>query len=115
MMKKLITAAIAASALTVAVPAMAQSYSYLSSRTSDLDQRIDTGVADGSLTSGEASVLRARLHDVERLQDRYQDDGMTGWQQRALDRRYDDLSAQLYSMRHNTEYRYRRWHDDDVW
>ena len=111
MMKRLITAAIAASALTVAVPAMAQSY--LDNRASELDQRIDTGVADGSLTSGEASVLRARLHDVERLQDRYQDDGMTGWQQRALDRRYDDLSAQIYSMRHNTEYRYRRWYD--VW
>lgn len=111
-MKKLLAAAVAASALAVSVPALAQSY--LENRASDLDQRIDSGLSEGSLTSGEASVLRARLHDIERQQDRYQDEGMAGWQQRALDRRYDALSSEIYGMRHNTEYRYHRW-DDDTW
>ena len=111
-MKKLITAAIAASALAVAVPAMAQTY--LDNRASELEQRIDAGAIDGSLTSGEASVLRASLRDTERLQDRYEAEGMAGWQQRALERRYNDVSDQIASMKSNTEYRYRRW-DEDVW
>lgn len=112
-MKRLLTVAIAASALTAAVPAMAQTY--LDDRASAMDQRIDNGVADGSLTRGEAATLRARLHDIERLQDRYQDDGMSSWQARELNRDYDSLSNQIYSMRHNTEYRYRRYYYNDVW
>src|SRR6185312_12542419 len=86
-MKKLIIAAISASALTATVPAMAQTY--LSDRAVQADQRIDDGVRDGSLTVGEASSLRSRLHDIERLQDSYRADGMTGWERRALERRYD--------------------------
>ena len=111
-MKRLLTAAIAASALAAAVPAMAQTY--LDNRASQADQRIDAGMRDGSLTVGEADTLRSRLHDIERQQDRYQADGMADWQSRALNRRYDSLSNQIYDMRHNTEYRYRR-SDDDAW
>ncbi len=113
MMKKLITAAIATAALTAAIPALAQSY--LDDRASALDQRIDDGVIDGSLTSGEASSLRARLHDAERMQARYDADGMADWQRRAVERRYDDISSDLSSMRNTTTYSYRRvyhWYDD---
>jgi hypothetical protein len=111
-MKKLITATVAAAALTATVPALAQSY--LDDRASALDQRIDSGFSDGSLTYGEASTLRARLRDAELMQNRYEAEGMSGWQQRAVERRYDAISSELYSMRHNTEYRYtRRW--TEIW
>jgi hypothetical protein len=112
-MKRLLTVAIAASALTAAVPALAQTY--LDDRASQADQRIDNGESNGSLTVGEADTLRSRLHAIERQQDRYQADGMAPWQSRALDRRYDALSNEIYNMRHNPEYRYRRYSDDDVW
>ncbi len=111
-MKRILTIAIAASALTAAVPALAQSY--LDDRATQADQRIDNGERDGSLTVSEADTLRARLHDIERQQDRYQSDGMSNWQSRDLERRYDSLSDQIYGMRHNTQYNYRRY-DRDVW
>jgi len=111
-MKRLLTVAIAASALTAAVPALAQTY--LDDRASQADQRIDNGVSDGSLSVSEAETLRARLHDIERLQDRYQAEGMASWQSRDVNRRYDNLSSQIYNMRHD-EYRYRRDYDDDTW
>jgi len=111
-MKKLLTVAIAASALAAAVPALAQSY--LDDRATQADQRIDNGEADGSLSASQADDLRARLHDIERQQDRYQADGMANWQSRELNRRYDSLSNDIYNMRHD-EYQYRRDLDDDVW
>ena len=41
---------------------------------------------------------------------------MSGWQRRALERRYDNLSNDIYSMRHNVQYRYHRTYDnDDIW
>ncbi len=110
-MKRLLTVAIAASALTAAVPALAQTY--LDDRASQADHRIDLGVRDGSLTTGEADTLRARLRDIERQQDRFQAEGMAGWQSRELNRRYDALSNEIFNMRHD-EYRYRR-NDDEVW
>ena len=112
-MKRLLTAVIAASALTAAVPALAQTY--LDDRASSMDQRIDNGLSDGSLTFGQASVLRSRLHDIERRQARYQDEGMAGWQSRELNRSYDRLADEITNARHDTSYRYRRLYDEDVW
>jgi hypothetical protein len=113
-MKKLIIATIAATSLAAAVPALAQSY--LDNRATELEQRIDAGLGDGSLTSGEASLLRSRLRDAEHLQNRYDAEGMAGWQQRALERRYDDISSDISSLRSNTTYSYRRtYHYYDIW
>jgi hypothetical protein len=111
-MKRLLTVAIAATALAAAVPALAQSY--LDDRSAQMDQRIDNGLADGSLSHGQADALRDRLHDIERTQDRYQADGMTGWQSRDLDRQYDNLSDRIANMRRDVGYYYRH-RDDDAW
>jgi osmotically-inducible protein OsmY len=112
-MKRILTAAIAAAALTAAVPALAQSY--LGDRATQMDQRIDTGVSDGSLTHGQADTLRDRLDSIERTQDRYQAEGMAGWQSRALNRSYDNLGAQIYNMRHDSDGYLYRHRDDDIW
>jgi hypothetical protein len=95
----LLPLALAASALTFAVPAMAQpSFDH---RTATIDQRIDDGVVDGSLTQADARDLRTRLDSVERVQQRYDDDGMAGWESRDLSRRLDRLSDSVYDMRHS--------------
>jgi hypothetical protein len=95
--KTLLPLALAASALAVAVPAMAQPS--FDDRTATIGQRIDDGVLDGSLTHVDARYLRARLDSVERMQQRYEDDGMAGWESRDLNRRLDQLTDSVYDMR----------------
>ena len=115
-MKKLLAAAIAASALTAAVPAMAQSY--VNDYGSTIERRIDAGVREGSLSYGDASVLRSRLREIQRMQNRASLDGMSGWEAHQLNTRYDRLSDQLHQMRQSTGYSYRYRHrddDDDLW
>ncbi len=107
-MKKIVMAAVAVSALAAALPAAAQ---YASSERADrIERRIERGVQDGSLTWGEARRLRDQLSSVERLENRYQMNGLSGWEARDLDRRYDAVSAQLRIQRNDTQYRYDRSH-----
>jgi len=109
-MKKLLIAAVAVSALASAAPSFAQ---IVGDRADSIATRIDRGVRNGDLTWGEAQSLRARLRNVERLEARYRYNGLTGWEARDLDRRYDALSADVRFQRHDNQYRYRRDHDND--
>ena len=111
-MKKLLAAAIAASALTAAVPAMAQSY--VNDYGSTIEHRIDAGLRSGSLSYGEASMLRSRLRDLQRMQARYQRGGLTGEEAHDLNVRYDRLSDQVHSRREDARYGYRRG-TDGLW
>jgi|WetSurMetagenome_2_1015567.scaffolds.fasta_scaffold463299_2 hypothetical protein len=95
-MNRLLTAAIAVSALAAAAPVMAQSH--YDDRATQLDQRIDDGAHDGRLSWSDARALRAQLHSAQRLQDQYDRDGMTSWQRRDLDRRFDRLSNNISNM-----------------
>ena len=111
-MRKLLTAVMAASAMAVSLPAMAQS---LTDRAERIEQRIDNGARDGSLTWSEARDLRARLHNIERLESDYARNGMSSWEYRDLDRRFDALASDLYSQRRDYQYNYRRSYDRDDW
>jgi hypothetical protein len=104
-MRKLLTAMAAMSTLAVSLPAMAQSFSDRSDR---IEERIEAGRSDGSLTWREARDLRSRLRDVQRTQDAYERNGMSAWEARDLDRRFDQLSNDVYGQRHDTQYRYER-------
>ena len=109
-MRRLLTAAVAVSAFAAAAaPAMAQTYgyNYTAGRGEALEARIDTGLSDGSLSFNDARRLRDRVQDVERTEARYRGDGMAGWQARALDRQYDDLSSEIATERHDG-YNYER-------
>lgn len=106
-MKKLLAAAVAMSALAVAVPASAQSWQSINQRQDNLDRRIDQGVRNGSLTRGEAVRLRAEFNDLARLEARYRRDGHLSTGERVdLDRRFDILSQRIrYERRDNSD----RW------
>lgn len=104
-MRKLLLAIAAASAVGVSLPAMAQDFD---GRANSMQERIDNSARDGSLNWYEAQNLRTRLHDLERTQARYEEQGMRGWQARDLDRRYDALSSDITSERHDNQYRYER-------
>ena len=113
-MRKILMAAVAASSLAAAVPAFAQygyGYNYSSTysdRAQRLEARIERGQQDGSLTWREARDLRNQLNSVERLEARYAYNGMSAWEARDLERRYDAIAAELRYQRNDNQYRYER-------
>jgi hypothetical protein len=106
-MKKLLAIAVAASTLAFAAPAAAQGgWLSINQRQAQLDQRIDVGVRNGSLTRNEAVRLRAEFRDIARLEARYRHNGLSAWERADLDRRFDALSSRI---------RYERRDRDDRW
>jgi hypothetical protein len=96
-MFKKVAIALAASASLAAfsAPALAQTWMSIDSRQQMLDQRIDSGIRSGQLTPPEAARLRAEFRDIASLEARYRAGGLSDWERRDLDRRFDALSAQI--------------------
>jgi hypothetical protein len=76
----------------------------INQRQAQLDRRIDQGLRNGSLTRREAARLRAEFYDIARLEARYRMNGLSGWERADLDRRFDQLSAQIRNERHDNQY-----------
>lgn len=115
-MKKLLAMAVAASALAVAAPAAAQSWQSINERQERLDERIDRGVENGSLTRREAARLRAEFDDLARLEARYRASyGLSAAERRDLDMRFDALSSQIRYERRDNDDRYDRDRYDRDW
>lgn len=111
-MKKFLLMAAAVSALGFAAPAAAQSYNgwqSINQRQAQLDQRIDVGVRNGSLTRAEANSLRSQFHGIAQLEARYRRGGLSQWERNDLDRRFDSLSQQIRYQRHDRDDRNDRW------
>lgn len=95
-MKKLLATAVAATALMIAAPASAQSWQNINDRQERLDERIDRGVQNGSLTRREASQLRAEFQEIVRIERAYRmSNGLSARERDDLDRRFDALSARI--------------------
>jgi hypothetical protein len=92
-MNRFVMAAIAVSFLASAAPVTAQSR--FDKRATELEQRIDDGVRNGSLSDTQASLLRAQVQSTRQLQDRYLFEGMAAWQRRDLDLRFNRVSDNL--------------------
>jgi len=73
----------------------------INQRQANLDARIDAGVRDRSLTTSEASSLRADFYALTRLEADYRQGGLTNNERADLDRRFDLLSARIQSARRN--------------
>ncbi|MBX3480519.1 MAG: hypothetical protein KF842_08960 [Caulobacter sp.] len=106
-MKKIVLAAIAASALAAtAAPALAAPWQSINQRQANLDRRIDQGVRNHSLTRAEAARLRAEFRQIARLEARYRaSHGLQAWERQDLDRRFDILSAKIRYERHDRDHR----------
>lgn len=103
-MKKLLAMAVAVSALAVAAPASAQQWQSINQRQANLEQRIDVGVRNGSLTRNEAARLRVDFRELTRLEARYRSSyGLSQAERRDLDRRFDALSARIRYERHDND------------
>jgi len=105
---KIASALAAAATLAVLVPsaASAQGWQSMNQRKTNIEHRIDMGVRNGALTRREASSLRTRFANLQRLEWRYSRNGLTWTERRDLDRRYNALSASIKVQRHD---RQRRW------
>ncbi|MGN6817990.1 MAG: hypothetical protein ACTHJR_04900 [Sphingomonas sp.] len=105
---KIASALAAAATLAVLVPsaASAQGWQSMNQRKTNIERRIDMGVRNGALTRGEASRLRTRFANLQRLEWRYSRNGLTWTERRDLDRRYNALSDSIRIQRHD---RQRRW------
>jgi hypothetical protein len=65
-------------------------------RKMQLDRRIDRGLRSGQLTRAEAARLRAEFDAISRIEYRYRaTNGLSGWERADLDRRFDQLAAQI--------------------
>ncbi|MGE0742425.1 MAG: hypothetical protein AB7O98_13880 [Hyphomonadaceae bacterium] len=111
-MKKILAMAVAASALAFSAPAFAQSWQSINARQANLDQRIDVGVRNGSLTAREATQLRAEFRDIARLEAHYRSSyGLSQAERRDLDRRFDALSQRIRYERNDWQDRPGRGND----
>jgi Ni/Co efflux regulator RcnB len=88
-MKKLILALTAAATLAVPMAASGQAWQSVNQRQSNLYNRIEQGVRNGSLTRPEARQLRNRFTN------RYRAGGLSLRERRDLDQRFDALSRQI--------------------
>jgi hypothetical protein len=112
-MKFFLATAALASALVLAVPASAQTYQgwrSINQRQAQLDQRIDAGVRNGSLTRREAVQLRTEFRNIAFLEQRYRASGGLSLAERNdLDRRFDALSARIRHERNDWQDRRGDW------
>lgn len=111
-MKRLLLSVAAASAVLAALPAAADAAPWrsINEREANLDRRIDQGLRRGDLTRPEAARLRAEFRDIVRLEQRYRrTDGLSPWERRDLDRRFDRLSSRIYAERHDAQDRRHRY------
>lgn len=104
---KIATAFMAAATLAVVLPssASAQRWQPIQQRKANIEHRIDMGIRNRSLTRNEASRLRTRFANLQRLEYRYRRNGLTTWERRDLDRRYDQLSRSIRVQRHDWQRR----------
>jgi ABC-type microcin C transport system permease subunit YejB len=107
---KRVAMSFAAMATVMAIaPAAAQAapWQSINQRQASLEQRIDQGVRSGALTRPEAQRLRSELASLDRLESRYRaSHGLDPRERADLDRRFDQLSAQVRFQKHDDQRRY---------
>lgn len=93
-------------AATLPVGASAQRWQPIAQRQANLDARIDQGIRSGALNRAEATRLRGQFRDLDRLELRYrQTGGLSQWERRDLERRYDALSARVRFQKTDRQHR----------
>ncbi len=129
--KKALLSLLAASAVAIATPTLAQSYGHgrgydrdhdrhynggwnggghggLQGEQARLAQRVDRAAYRGAISRREAANLRWQLDEVQRLSWRYGRDGYSRWERNDLENRLDRIRYQLREDRRDGGYR-DRW------
>ena len=108
-MKRTLLSLAAVAAVAAALPAVATAapWQAINQREANLNQRIEQGIRNGSLTRPEAMRLRSDMRRLERLEAQYRHSrpGLTNSERRDLDRRFDVLSAKVFEQKHDWQSR----------
>ena len=126
--KKALLSLLAASAVAIATPTLAQDYGRghgdrgggygqnynggwngggLHGEQARVAQRIDRAVSNGRISRREAQSLRYQLDEYQRLEWRYRRDGLSNWERRDLQDRLDRIQRDLREERRDRDGR--RW------
>lgn len=110
-MKKTLLLAAAAATLALSAPAASAQAGWqpINVRQANLEQRIDMGVRNGSLTRNEAVQLRTEYNGIARLEAQYRRNGLSRAEMADLDRRFDALSQRVRFERHDRQDRGDNW------
>lgn len=110
-MKKTLLLAAAAATLALSAPAASAQAGWqpINARQANLEQRIDMGVRNGSLTRNEAVQLRSEYNGIARLEAQYRRNGLSRAEMADLDRRFDALSQRIRYERHDRQDRGDSW------
>ncbi len=85
----------------LATPALA--WTSINARQANQFARIQQGVRNGALTQTEAARLKSQFYALNRLERRYRIGGLTTWERRDLDKRFDVLSRRIYVQKHDRQ------------
>jgi hypothetical protein len=108
MKKTILTLAATAAALVgVSGTATAAPFQSVNQRQAALMSRIDQGIRNGALTRSEASSLRQRFVQIQRLEQQYRRGGLSLAERRDLERRLDALTASIRVQKHDRDGRRR--------
>lgn len=119
--KKALLSLLAASAVAIATPTLAQDYGRhhgggynggwngggLNGEQARLAQRIERAAYNGRISRREAQGLRWQLDEYQRLEWRYRRDGLSRWEREDLQRRLDRIERNLRDDRRDRDGR--RW------
>lgn len=98
-MKKiaLMIAGLGIAATTIPAASAQQGWWGMNQRQAQLDRRIDQGVRSGQLNRREAANLRSEFRAIVNLEYRYRRSvpGLTQWERRDLDNRFDRLAQRI--------------------
>ncbi len=133
MTKKALLSLLAASAVAIATPTLAQDYGRdrdrdhggygqghnnngdynggwngggnggLNGEQAQLAQRIDRAAYSGRISRREAASLRYQLQEYQRVEWRYRRDGLSGWERRDLQNRLDRIRRDLREERRDRD------------
>jgi hypothetical protein len=108
-MKKiaLMIAGIGIAATAIPAASAQQGWWGVNQRQAQLERRIDQGVRSGQLSRREAASLRAEFRSLVNLEARYRRSapGLTQWERRDLDNRFDRLAQRIRWERRDWERR----------
>ncbi|MDP3403268.1 MAG: hypothetical protein Q8S03_01180 [Brevundimonas sp.] len=110
--RKALLSLLAASAVAIATPTLAQDYGRghdrggyghgggyggggLNAEQARLADRIDRAAYNGRISRREAQNLRWQLTEYQRIEWRYRRDGLSGWERRDLEQRLDRIRRDL--------------------
>lgn len=67
----------------------------INARQTNLERRITQSLRNGAISRREATSLRAEFRQIANLESRYRRGGLSAWERRDLDQRFDRLSTRI--------------------